>query len=81
MSERLVKDRSNGSGVHNSVEDRWYSMAYSLESSLLQAGAKPKEDYNVLDLYRLTQPFILENFKSDEIKFYDSAFQTWIDSK
>ena len=81
MSERLVKDRSSGSGVRNSVEDRWYSMAYSLESSLIQAGAKSKADYNILDLYRLTQPFILEDFKNNEIEFCDSGFQTWIDSK
>lgn len=81
MSDRLVKDRSNGSGVRNSVEDRWYSMAYSLESSLMQGGAKPKEDYNILDLYRLIQPFILEDFKNNNIEFIDSAFQNWIDSE
>lgn len=79
MSERLIKDKR--SGVRNSVEDGWYSMAYSLESSLIEAGAKPNEDYNILDLYRLSQPFILENFKSDKIEFLNGAFQTWIDSE
>lgn len=48
------------------LADEFYAIAYNIETSLLNAGAKPGQDYNRLDLYKLAQPFVLELFKGDE---------------
>ncbi len=47
--------------------DEYLAMAYTIEQSLIAAGAEPGTDYTRLDLYKLAQPFALELFR-DETK-------------
>lgn len=48
----------------DSMQDFWWLTAKAAEQSLMQAGAKPNQDYSIMDLYKLSQPFVLERFKS-----------------
>ena len=52
------------------LADEFMAIAYTIEGSLIDAGAVPGEDYKILDLYKLAQPFVLEKVKNKEI---DSA--------
>ncbi len=51
-----------------SISDVFSAFAYSIEESLLIAGAVPGKDYSYKDLYQLAQPFVLEQFCSSESK-------------
>lgn len=51
---------------HHDLTDLLMVVAKNVENSLIQSGAEPGKDYNVLDLYKLAQPFALELFKQDE---------------
>lgn len=51
-----------------SISDVFSAFAYSIEESLLLAGAVPGKDYSYKDLYQLAQPFVLEQFCSSESK-------------
>lgn len=48
------------------LADEFYAIAYNIETSLLNGGAVPGQDYTCLDLYQLAQPFVLELFKGNE---------------
>lgn len=48
------------------LADEFYAIAYNIETSLLNSGAVPGQDYTRLDLYQLAQPFVLELFKGNE---------------
>jgi transcriptional regulator with XRE-family HTH domain len=48
------------------MADFWWLVAKSTEQSLIESGAVPGQDYSLLDLYQLAQPFVLEQFKSGE---------------
>ncbi len=48
------------------LADEFYAIAYNIETSLLNGGAVPGQDYTHLDLYQLAQPFVLELFKGNE---------------
>jgi len=48
------------------LADEFYAIAYNIETSLLNVGAVPGQDYTRLDLYQLAQPFVLELFKGNE---------------
>ncbi len=48
-------------------QDFWWLAAKSTEQSLIQSGAIPGEDYSIMDLYKLAQPFVLEKFKNENI--------------
>lgn len=52
--------------ARGSLSDEYLAMAYTVELSLISAGAEPGKDYTLLDLYRLAQPFALELFKSND---------------
>lgn len=43
---------------------RWY--AYDIETSLIEAGAI-KDDYTLLDLYQLAQPFALAEWNKEQV--------------
>jgi len=51
--------------VAGELADEYHAMAYTIELSLMAAGAVPGEDYTILDLYKLAQPFALEMFRDD----------------
>jgi hypothetical protein len=48
------------------LADEFYAIAYNIETSMLNAGAKPGKDYTYLDLYKLAQPFVLELFQGND---------------
>lgn len=50
----------------DTLEDLLLILAKNIEESLIQAGAIAGKDYNILDLYKLAQPFALEKFKSPD---------------
>lgn len=54
----------------NSLEDFYMVIAQSIEASLIQSGAAPGTDYTLLDLYKLAQPFVLEQFKTEKSLSY-----------
>lgn len=47
--------------------DFYICVAKSIENSLLEAGATAGEDYNIIDIYTLAQPFVLERFKAGNL--------------
>lgn len=51
--------------VAGELADEYLAMAYTIEQSLIAAGAAPGKDYTLLDLYKLAQPFALELFRDD----------------
>jgi len=51
--------------VAGELSDEYLAMAYTIELSLISAGAVPGKDYTILDLYKLAQPFALELFRDD----------------
>ena len=64
MVERFIaSERDHEPGE---LEDELLAFAYTIENSMLSAGARPEKDYTILDLYRLAQPFVLEMFRGRE---------------
>lgn len=51
--------------VRGQLADEYLAIAYTVELSLMSAGAVPGKDYTILDLYKLAQPFALELFRDD----------------
>ena len=51
--------------VAGELSDEYLAMTYTIELSLISAGAVPGKDYTILDLYKLAQPFALELFRDD----------------
>lgn len=60
------------------LSDEYLAMAYTIEQSLISAGAVPGEDYTILDLYKLAQPFILELFRVKDRMTYSYPAETVI---
>lgn len=54
----------------NSLEDFYMVIAQGIEASFIQSGATPGTDYTLLDLYKLAQPFVLEQFKTEKSLSY-----------
>jgi len=54
----------------NAFPDAYLVTACWIESSLIQAGAKPGKDYTILDLYKLAQPFVLSRYRKGELTDY-----------
>ena len=62
--------------VSGELSDEYLAMAYTVEESLISAGAIPGKDYNIIDLYKLAQPFALELLKSNDKMQYSYASKT-----
>jgi hypothetical protein len=62
--KRLIRDF--GEADPNTLEDLWLILARNVEDSLIEAGATPGEDYTMLDLYKLAQPFVLDLFRKPD---------------
>lgn len=54
----------------DALEDHFVIVAQTVEKALLQAGAKPEQDYTILDVFKLAQPFLLEMHKKNPMSFY-----------
>lgn len=63
MSKPLIQKLNEV--VPGELADEYLAMAYTIELSLISAGAEPGKDYTILDLYKLAQPFALELFRDD----------------
>jgi len=55
---------------HHHLTDLLMILAQNVEKSLIQSGAEPGKDYNILDLYKLAQPFALDLFQKDKDAIY-----------
>lgn len=66
MAKPLIQKLSHV--ARGALSDEYLAMAYTIELSLISAGAEPGKDYTLLDLYKLAQPFALELFKDNERK-------------
>ena len=64
MSNSLL--RNVGKTAPNTLEDLVLIMAKNIESSLINGGAIPGQDYKIHDLYSWAMPFALEVFKDKE---------------
>lgn len=69
---RLIKRLEQG--VINELDSEYLALAYSIEDSLIAAGAEPGKDYTYVDLYTLAQPFALELFKTRGNMGYERPF-------
>ncbi len=72
MKKQLIKSYDKLDA--NSLEDFYMIVAQSIETSLIQSGAVPGNDYTLLDLYKLAQPFVLERFKTEKSLSYAVAW-------
>lgn len=60
----------------NHMEDMLQVAAINVENALINAGAKPGVDYNIMDVFKLAQPFAFEMFsKSEKAEFTISDFR------
>ena len=66
MSDPLIPDFEHTDT--RTLQDQWLVLAKTLEQSLIESGATPGKDYNHLDLYKLTQPIVVEQIKNGELK-------------
>lgn len=64
---RLIKEDISGSG-RGTLTDYTVDVMYSLEEALLLAGATPGEDYDVMYLMELAQPYVLAHNANNELK-------------
>ncbi len=64
MSTKQLMKRYSLMGSKD-LSDELYAIAYNIEQSLLSAGAIPGKDYTYLDLYHLSNPFVLEMFRNE----------------
>lgn len=74
MSKPLISKLETS--APGSLSDEYLAMAYTIEESLISAGAVPGKDYTILDLYNLAQPFALELFKTKDKMEYSYASRT-----
>ena len=51
------------------LSDEYYAVAYNVEESLIQAGAVPGVDYNLLDIYKLSLPLVVEIMKANGFEY------------
>lgn len=56
------------------MQDFWWLTARAIEESLVYSGAKPGEDYDRLDLYKLAQPLVLHRFKKTDMDIQAHQF-------
>ena len=49
--------------VRDDFSDFYVIMAKNIEDALMTARAEPGKDYTILDLFRLAQPFVVEQWK------------------
>lgn len=64
---RLIKENISGSG-EGTLTDYTVNVMFSLEEALLLAGATPKDDYDVMYLMELAQPYVLAYNANNELK-------------
>jgi len=73
VSKQLISQQERL--VREDLSDQYLAISYAVEQSLLAAGAVPGEDYTILDLYKLAQPFVLEIMKNgDEVQHLNIVY-------
>jgi len=48
-------------------QDQYLVIAQMIEQSMIESGAIPGVDYSRLDLFKLAQPFVLEQVKKGDL--------------
>jgi len=56
------------------LQDLLLVLAKNIEKSLIAGGAVGGQDYTILDLYKLAQPFALTAFETGKVGFTPSDF-------
>lgn len=59
----------------NDVQDMLSLMSANVEDALIESGAEPGKDYQILDVFKLAQPFVLEMFKDRESMTYTASYK------
>lgn len=65
MPKRLIND-ANYLDV-STLSDYYLLVAINIEDALLEAGAVPKQDYGLKDLFELATPIVLNQWKDDHL--------------
>lgn len=75
MTRRLIEDFPKDGLNKEQVADVLRLAAYNAEQALLDSGAVPGKDYNLLDLYRLAAPLfgrIIETHPGMGTNYYEA---------
>ena len=67
MSDRLIPPFE--ALDETSLHDVQLMFAKNIEDALIECGAVPGDDYTLLDLFRLAQPYVLERFRTDNLSY------------
>lgn len=71
---KLIRDFTSTDPIDTKALEGFYiCVAKSIENSLLEAGAIAGEDYNIIDIYTLAQPFVLDTFKEGKLCLNDGS--------
>ena len=73
----LIKSFDSMASKH--LSDEFLAIAHNIESALIETGAVPGKDYSYLDLFKLTQPFVLKLFDKDANIIYDYPAKRVVD--
>ena len=65
MNNRLVPDMPVM--AKGSLSDEYIAIAFNIEQALIACGAEAGKDYQILDLFKLAQPFAVEMCKEAKI--------------
>lgn len=64
--KRLIKPASSALNLAH-VSDRWRHMAFVVERMMTDADAVAGRDYDLLDVFRLAQPFVLADYQAGDL--------------
>ena len=66
MAEKRLFGAFEGAMGKGDFADELYTLAYNIETTLTQAGAKPGKDYTYLDVIRLAEPYMRDKMQAGE---------------
>lgn len=66
MTETRLFGAFEGAMGKGDFADELYTFAYNIETTLIQAGAKPGKDYTYLDLVKLAEPYMRDKMGAGE---------------
>ena len=66
MTEKRLFNAFEGAMAKGDFADELYTLAYNIEATLIQAGAKPGKDYTYLDVIRLAEPYMRDKMQSGQ---------------
>jgi len=64
MTETRLFGAFEGAMGKGDFADELYTFAYNIETTLIQAGAKPGKDYTYLDLIKMAEPYMRDKMQT-----------------